>query len=441
MKKRLLVVLLAGCMTFGTLFTGCGSIDKVKETIASAEDKEEEEEEKEEGKKLKASKKEEEAEEKEEAEEVKEIEEEVEEESYSDIPSFDSEDAEGYEGFEYLYEDELVSEPEDDEESGKKKKEKVTVFIPDGDYSNVERDYAYAEAMGVEFDIRLNPYIQYEQEDYSARENLQEYLDTEFDEFYTTEYKDLELSEAEELYDDAASATAKYCEYDEYEEGYDVYYKTFYMKELSSGALVLIEVSISANEVTDKAEDLLFELESFYEFDIDWDEEEAAEKLENYLANDTGDSDVFSTGFLKFDLPKGWEKDSANSSYNAVVYAPDGDADFAECGIMILNEYVGAEGASMEMLVEESDILQGMMEEICGEVLDSFEVEYYGETAIGDTALLKFTFVEDDVTAECEFYMSIDDGDMYGVLAMNYGDCEEDIFGIANEIVENGKTK
>lgn len=436
MKKRVMMLLLAGCMTLGTLFTGCGSLGGSEETVASVKaDKADKEEESKDSKKIEKNDDSEEEEETEETEDK-----EKKKKKKSSAPVLGGKDVEGYEGFEYLYEEVLMTDAQEDEETGKMTKEQLTVYIPKGEYSSADRDRAYAEKLGVEFTVSLNPYLQYEQEDYSAEENLEVYLEDEFDEFYITDYKDFEMSEVEKVNGDDACATVKYCKYDSWDEAYNVYYTTFYVRELSPETMVLVEVQINSGEAAEKTQDLLDEISAFYEFDVNWDKKEAEKKLENYLENGNGDSDEFSTGYLKFNLPEGWEKDEYNSNYDTDIYAPGGDVDNAECGIAFVKEYVGSD-SGITQLIDDTDIFESVMEELFGEELDDFTAMVYGDTVIGNTALLTFSYTVDDETAYCEMYLAEQDGYLYGIQTIESGLNEEDPVEVARDILENGKLR
>ena len=433
MKKKAVLLLMTGCLTIGTLFAGCSAKEVAETTVAETEEKEDEEEE--EGK-VKKEKEEDDTEEN--STEEKE-EDDTEEESKNSAPVLGDEDASGYEGFEYLYEEELMTDAEENEETGKMEKTRLTVYIPKADSTSVNRDYAYANKMGVSFDIKLEPYLQYKQEDYTAEENLQAYIDEEYDEFRTTDLKDLELSEVEAADDTTATAYAKYCKYDSWEEEYQVIYKTYYLKEVEPEIYVMVEVEVNSLEATAKTPKMLEELSAFYGVDMQWDADEAQAKLDNFLANDDSDVETVSTGFLKFDLPKGWEEDTSVSKYGMTVYAPDGDTDFAECAIAVLNEYMGSDMDNVvELLLSEEFVDQYVTGQF-GDEVTNVKVEEYGTTCIGETIMLECTYVDGDDEVNCRFYMSGKGSSLYAIEAMQFEGAEEDVFQIAEDILANGK--
>ena len=436
MKKKAVVLLMAGCLTIGALFAGCGSVsERAEATMSEKEDSEENEKTEKEEKNEEESKEEEkeredreerdkedkeEKDENEEGSDDKEINSDKEETDEEDsekknsgdkkkksgTPVLGDESAEGYEGFEYLYEEVLMTDSQENEESGKMEKTEITVFIPKTDYPNVNRDYASADKMGVSFMARLNPYLQYDYEDYTAKENLEAFLEEEFDEFYTTDLEDLELSEVEELSDDAAVASAKYCRYDEWEKEYAVFYNTYYLKEIEPEVYIMVETEVNSLEASSKATGLLEEISAFYEFEAVWDADEAQAKLDKYLASDTGDTKTVSTGFLKCELPKGWKEDTDASDYDMNVYAPNGDIAFAECGIIIMEEYMGSDMDNISGFLADEEFINTYVVEQLGDEVADVTVEEYGETCIGDTVMLGCTYVDGDDDIECRFYLS-----------------------------------
>mgnify|MGYP003294116146 CR=1 FL=1 len=180
MKKKIVMVLLAMTMAFSV--TACGSIkDVVSTKYEDEKDEDEDEKDEDDGKE----------DSKQDLEEIKEDNDNKEnnddKEDNDTDETKDNEDEEkkpvsgvvlggefdkDYDGFEYIYCETLMTESEENESTGKMESESLLVFIPKADYASVNRDTAYAEDMGVDFRVTLNPYIRYEEEDYLPEENL-----------------------------------------------------------------------------------------------------------------------------------------------------------------------------------------------------------------------------------------------------------------------------
>lgn len=421
MKKRIIMLLLAVSMVFAA--TGCGKTRQVVSTNFEDED-------------MPVSNKED---EETGTEETKEDDKEEQKKGSGVVLGGDFE--EDYDGFSYLYCETLMTESTENEETGKMEKQSLDVFIPIGDYSSVNRDTAYAEKMGVEFRVTLNPYIQYDQEDYLAKENLDFYMEYEFDEFWITSYKAVEVTEAEDT-ENGARATASYILYDSWNDEYYPIYCTYYLTELSKDMQVLVEVKINLEDVTGKTEAMLEEIEAFYGFDVEWDAKQAQNKLDDYMANGNTDTDTFSTGYLLFELPKGWEQDYGYSDdYSIYAYAPGGDADKAGCVITIFQEYLGSDYFDVEDMLADTEETKKFLEESIGDGVEDIEITDYGTTCLGTTMKITFTIKDGSYEAKMEWYTMSDGDYVYSVQAIVEPDCTEDVFTLVEDILANGKVR
>lgn len=350
---------------------------------------------------------------------------------------------EDYDGFEYLYCDTLMTEATENTSTGKMESQKLKIFLPIADYTSVNRDRAYVDKLGVELEVALNPYLRYDSEDYTMEENLQYFLESEFDEFYSTNYRDIALSEVEST-EHGVRAVASYCYYDKWNDSYLPIYCTYYLTELSKDLQVMVEVKITLEDTTGKTAALLAELESFYDFDIEWDEEAAQAKLDAFLASEEADKNMVSTGFLVFELPKDWEQDYDYGDYHSYAYAPDGDSSYAGCVINIRREYLGYDSFDMTKVLEsqeEMDKYAAYLMEEMGAAVSDMEVSDYGVTCLGNTMKISYTTKDGSYEDRTEWYLTVDDSYAYSVMAVALPDCTEDVFTIAEDILANGKAK
>ena len=351
-------------------------------------------------------------------------------------------DEEYFDEFEYLYPEELKTDSEKSEESGKMESKSITVMIPLDDYASVNRDYAYVDTLGVNFRVSLNPYLQYNQEDYLMGENLQAYLDDEYDEFYSTDLKDLEISEVEELDDSRAYANVSYVRYDSWDDMYVPYYKAFYVKELEKDLTVMVELEINLAETTGKTPKLLEEIESFYEFEIGWDKEAMEKKVADFVANDNGETEKFSTGYLMFELPKGWDEDyDFDDDYSSYSYAPDGDGEFAECAVSVEREYVYNEDYNVEEFLKDPEETKALFAEQMGDSASNIELEDLGETVLGRTVKMTMDVTENGVSAHYAFYFATSKDYIYTIYAVQTDNATDDAFAAAEMIIETAQVK
>lgn len=362
---------------------------------------------------------------------------ETEKKSADGVPVLGQEDITDYEGFEYLYCERLRTQSEENKETGKMESKELPVFIPQSDYVSVNMDYVYVDKLGVEVTVQLEPYLRYDAEDYLAYENLEYYVEDDNDPFYRTNYKDMVMSEVEEIDRETARMTVEYCYYNEYDNSYSPVFATYYLTKLENGCTVLVEVEVKGDEVTGKTPELLEELEAFYQFEIDWDADRADKKVEDFLA--AGGNNTVSTGYVMFELPDGWLKDRDNADYSIDMYAPGGDAAKAECFVSLQEEYVeygafdGIEGNEEELV----EVVDGYL----AEEGVSAEVSVYGDTCLGTAILSVIEMEEDGEKVVLHSYWIFSGSYMYRVNAAASDTAEENPFVIAEDILKNGQVR
>lgn len=431
MKKKTLAIFLALGMVAG--LTACGgkepsasdvmgkhsSDDDEKEEEKDEEDeKEEEEKEEKEDKKEKEDKEEKEKEEKEEKKDKKEA---------SGVV-FGSKDAAGYTDFEYLTE-QMVSTS--DTKSGEKAT--YTVYIPDEDYVYVSGSQANSSRMGVAFKIDIAPYLQYNAQDYTLEENLQKYVDDELE--FASDYYGVEVGEIQSG-DGEVSCELTYMLYRSYEKEYIPYYSVYYLRELEDGLYGLIKVEIESPETTGKTEDLLDELEEFYQIEIGWDASFTEAKQAAFENSDEFNPDAFNIGYMMFELPEGWDVDDDLSDWDADVFAPGGNGQIANGYIAFMKEY-DAEGIVNDLL-RDPDSASSYFEE---DGMSNISVEDYGDTFMGRTAKVTMTYSADGDSAEFVYYVAESDFEQYIIHTMRLNDSDLDVEGAAEKVFETGVLK
>lgn len=413
-KSKVMMLLLTVCLVLGS--AGCGKVKEASRAQTEETAKEEE------------------------SRKVPKGQEEKQEKTKKDTPVL-GEECSGYDGFQYLYEETLMGGAEEDEESGKKKSEKLTIFLPDDEYNYVSRDMANAQMLGVDFEITMNPYFQYDEEHYLLSENLDYFLDQEYDEYYRSECKDLRRSEVEKIGEDSVRATVNYCEYDDWDEEYKAVFCTYYVKELPSGTKVLVEVEIRPEEVTGKTEALLEELEAFYQFDIDWNEEAAKNRVKEFLSSDSARENKVSTGYMVFELPEGWAQDKDNDDYDTYSYAPDGDAEFSGCVISIKREYMGNEDFDVRYLLEDEEYTREYFESLLGDNVSDVAISDYGDTCLGRAVEVSLSVNSGVGAGKYWIFMMTEDYYIYMIEAMETEDASEDVYSVVTEILETAQTR
>lgn len=399
MKKRLIVVVLAITMAFG--MTACGAKENTKAVIN------------------------EESEDKTKISQDKETEQEGEEEASKStgMPTLGVDD-DSYDGFKYLECYEVEAEDET-----------AIVYVPIDDYSYEGSNYVSAEDLGVTVKITLEPYLQYDSEKYTMEENLEEYIsnDYEFDEFYTTDYKDVETSEINVISKEAASITSSHLEYNEYHEEYYSVWLMYYLMKTEDDRVFMAEIEINSEYTTGYTEDLLAELEAYLGIELGYDADAMQAKIDEY--DPSAEGNVYSTGYWMFELPEGWGEDSSyEDSYDEYAYAPNGDADNSDCIIYITDQYVG-EDTSYIKEIDEDDVVE-ILEDFMPDGINHVKCSVVGDTPVG--YVLKSTF---DVSGiNVEMYFIFEGYNTYTIMAMQEGSGTE-AFEAAEQIVNTAKTR
>lgn len=233
MKRKVMLCLLACCMSIA--FAGCGAEKETKAEEAVSSEAEGEEE----------------------------------------IPVFGQEDIADYSGFQYLHSETITGEIA----PGKKKE--VTVFIPGETYINDE-GLVVGSAGGVNFQIMAQNY--YIMENCTVEENLQNYFAVAHDPSFMPDIEDLTVSEIEKIGENAVTATAEYCNHDVATDSYSVYVESYYVTTLENGVTLQFVVTVREEDVTEETDAIIEELETFYPFEIVWDAQAAEEKREAYIS-------------------------------------------------------------------------------------------------------------------------------------------------------------
>ena len=316
------------------------------------------------------------------------------------------------------------------------KNQKLNVYIPQDEYNYVGRNIASADKLGVSFDIELNPYLRYDEDDYLPEENLQYYIDENFDEFYNDHYKDVEKGEIETL-DNGVKAKVTYCDYDEYDDSYSVHDKTYYYVTLNDELNAMVIFDINPEETTGKTDALISELESYYNISLDWDKKAAESKLAAFLENPNAEGNKISNGYMIIELPEGWKADNDYGDYSDDIYAPDGNVYSKNGFVKVEYEYVGSEIDNIKNM-SDSDIDE-MMSIALGDDINSTTIEKLGETNLGYTISIKMEAAALDNNATVTQFMAFRDGYVYAVSAVEAGDSDAE--AVAKDIIYNAVLK
>lgn len=342
-----------------------------------------------------------------------------------------------YDGFSYLQCETLILKP--DEYENRTQEKKLKIFLPSGEYTSVNENIGYADSRGMDLKVSLSPYLLGNDDACTLEEALKYHIEEEYNILYNIAVYDLELSEIETT-ESGVKGVAKYCYYDKWTDSFMPVYCTYYLTQ-AAGEKVLVEVEINLMDVRDGMEEMLVELETFYGFDIAWDAKEAQKKLDDFMAAGVPDTIRETTGYLLFELPKGWEKDYSYG-YETEIFAPGGSAADAGCAVSISHEYMGVEKIDiMEMLSSQEAIdayIADFAESTAYEAED-MKIEPYGSTCMGKA--IKFSFRVEDEESEMEAVMFlITDENYFSVVFMTATPEKfEETMAMVESILANGR--
>lgn len=346
----------------------------------------------------------------------------------NDYPVLGDEDIEDYEGFDYLQWELLTSDSGDT----------VPVYVPMDEDAYKSDDHISGYNLGIAYSVELDPSIRMDEEDYRVTENLDYYLEAVYDPEYNEDYYDVVISDAERIDGDTARACVEYCEYYEYDDSYYAVFATYLLKRLDNGVTVLLEMKVNSDDVDLETDNLIDELETFYQCKVDWSIKRAEEKIEGLGEIDNGNATF--GGSLAFDIPEDWDKDDVESDSDIYVYAPYGDADLADCAVSISREYTGMDASELEILESNQDLLIEMVKEQLAND-GSFDVSFYEDTNLGIAVKAQMESEgEDGVITEIHVYLIFMEDYSYIISAAQHGDAPlDDPFAVAEGILASAR--
>lgn len=419
MKNRVITALLMATVMFGLTACGESAVPSASDLTNRGNDAEEE------------NAAEEDTEEEETKEDETEDTEEKEETKKASGVVFGSDEAKGYTGFEYLME-ELVSTS--DTKSGDKVS--LSAFVPDGDYPSVSGSRARCERMGVTVEVDIDPYLQSKWKDYTMRENLEAYVDSDLS---YSDYYGVEIGDVEEINDECVICEVSYMDYSSWDDEYSPFYELYCLRDMGNEVMAIIDICIEAEETTGKTQTLIDEISSFYEIEIGWDESFADAKREAFVSSDDFNADAFNLGYISFELPEGWAKDESESSYDEVCFGPNGD--IYGIGYIAITKDFASEKDTIEAMLSDIDYTKSYLEE---EYDASYlVVEDAGETFLGRTLRIEMHIDDEDGGYDIGiFYMAQDGYTYYEIDAVVWAgegeEAEEEVREALDMLLETG---
>ena len=292
--------------------------------------------------------------------------------------------------------------------------------------------------MGVSITVEAAPYLQYDAKNYTVDENLEYLVESSFDKFYHPEYKDLEINYSASG-ENWAKCDITYIDKD-YSDEYHVFCETYYLIETKKNSYVTVEIQVSKEDVTGKTADLIMELESFYQFDVNWDADAAQAKEDAFKADPEAFPNMFSVDDLLFELPAEWDEDNDYGEYDEHYFAPFGSVSLANSFVQITSEYSSDSAKTLEALAANPAQAEEIFKSMYPDMVDSITAKKYDDTCLGTTILIEMTVSDGEDTVDLQEYMAASNGCLYVISAGSYqGDTTG--FEVAQDILANGEVR
>lgn len=347
-----------------------------------------------------------------------------------------------YDGFSHLSHETLNTRPDIDGECWG-----LDLFLPKDDVTGGE-NVIWVYTAGIQFDIEMHDDHPMFRDCKSPEEKLMRYLKKNYDPFTYTVYpgyRGVEISDIETL-EHGARATVKYCMYNAEADRFYPVFDTCYIADLTEDVTVCVRASVGDNvggNVTSETEEMIRELESFYQFDIEWSLEAAKQKLAEFLESDESKVNMASIYYMMFEIPRGWIEDRSWRGYDIDMFSPGGNYFTAGCAITFQKGGFSKDGVNiteMSFTREEMKEYQDYIREQLGGCGD-ITVEQYGITAIGPAIKVSTTVEKDGVLWEAAVYQVVNGNDQYTIQAFQAPDCTEDAFFVVDTILATAVLK
>lgn len=148
-------------------------------------------------------------------------------------------------------------------------------------------------------------------------------------------------------------------------------------------------------------------------------------------------------GYISFELPDGWEKDEDETSYDEIVFGPNGDA-LSFGYISVAKDYIADDGMIDDML-DDLEYTTSYFEEAFGDEVTDLVVEDAGETFLGKTIRMEMLLEDGDGYDIGIFYLAQDGYTQYAVYGVVWAgegeDAEREVREALDMLFETGQLR
>ncbi len=213
-------------------------------------------------------------------------------------------------------------------------------------------------------------------------------------------------------------------------------------KLLTSDSGEQVEVYLPEDEDAYKSESTISGYNFGISYSVELDPFISGEDQKIYERLEDGNGGAAFGGSLAFDIPEEWSRDETESTDDAYVYAPYGDASAANCLVSISREYTGMDASEIEILDNNREFLVDMVKaELENEDAFDADVSFYEDTELGLTVKAQLKGEDEGgVITEVHMYWIFNEEYAYIISAAQHGDAAlDDPFAVAEGILSSAR--
>ncbi|MDD6570918.1 MAG: hypothetical protein PUF12_00890 [Thermoflexaceae bacterium] len=287
---------------------------------------------------------------------------------------------------------------------------------------------------GVCIEFIMNPKVRSGQEDYPVYERLRIQIESRYG-GNNPAYGDLMMGAIEDISMESARTEVSYV--DTSEKQAKAFDTTWYLIDLNKEKTLLLHVDISYADVTKETDDIIRELEAYYDIDILYDESGAKTKLSAYEENNKPEMKTVSYGTISFELPEDWKIDSKYSNSSMTNYSPSG-TDGSGYGIYAA-QYTYEFNLDKNIYFEQKDTVEKLLIGSTDLTLSDFEIVDAGQTFLGDSVKVTYTISFQGISLKYTAYIGVKGNQMNMVGMYGMGTHVAEMLDVLNNILKTGR--
>lgn len=311
----------------------------------------------------------------------------------------------------------------------------IILPIPKAGTESTQDNVLEVSKDGVCLELAINPYIRAGKESTPIYESLRELVEGSYNLNAHPDYKEVNIGNMEDISAEGARTEVSYVDAsDKKAKAYD---STWYLIDLNEEQTLLLHVDISYADVNSNTENLIAELEDYYEIKICYEEDGVQKNAAEYDDNSMVPTRTFTHGSISFELPEDWKIDSAYSSSTTTNYSPS-DIDGSAYGITV-SQHTFSTTADKSIYFEKQDLIEAMMMQMTGSAASDLVIEDAGSTFLGDSVLVSFKVSFRGLSQRYLAYYGIKGNQVNMVAAYGVGTHYDTMCEILDDIMRNGR--